>query len=291
MSAPDTRDPASGVDTTGHEWDGIRELNNPLPKWWLYVFYASILCAAIYWLVMPAWPLASTYTKGWLGYSQREAALADRDAALVARAAHGAPLLSVRPDQISGNAALLEFALANGKAAFGDNCAACHGAGGGGAKGFPNLQDDDWLHGVSIDQILQTIRVGVRSSSPDTLGAVAMPAFGRDGLLKRDEIVNVAAFSRTLSRLAPDPSADLEAGGRLFATQCASCHGAGGEGKREIGAPRLNDAIWLYGGDQKTIVETLTNGRAGVMPAWDGKLDEATLRSLAVYVRSLGGAQ
>ncbi|RXF73184.1 cytochrome-c oxidase, cbb3-type subunit III [Hansschlegelia zhihuaiae] len=291
MSAADRRDATSGVDTTGHEWDGIRELNNPLPKWWLYIFYASIAWAVVYWIVMPAWPLASTYTKGLLGYSQREAVLADRDEALAERAAHGAPLLKVTPEQISKDSGLLEFALANGKAAFGDNCAGCHGAGGGGARGFPNLQDDDWLHGGSIDEILRTIRVGVRSTSPETLGGVSMPAFGRDGSLKRDEIENVAAFVRTLSSLAPAPTADVAAGGRIFATRCASCHGAKGEGNREMGAPRLNDAIWLYGSDQKAIVETLATGRAGVMPAWESKLDEATLRSLAVYVRSLGGAQ
>jgi cytochrome c oxidase cbb3-type subunit 3 len=289
MSTHPHVDPSSGVDTTGHEWDGIRELNNPLPRWWLYILYASIVYAIGYWILMPAWPLASDYTKGLLGYSQRAAVLADQAAHLSTRADHGKALLTAKLDAIPSDPALLEFAMANGKAAFGDNCAGCHGANGGGAKGYPNLQDDDWLHGGAPEDVLKTIAVGVRSTSPDTLGGAPMPAFGRDGTLKRAEVQNVAAYVRTLSNLAAPVGTDPVAGSQIFAAQCASCHGSKGEGSREMGAPRLNDPIWLYGGDQKTLVETVTNGRAGVMPAWESKLDEATLKSLAVYVRSLGG--
>lgn len=284
-------DPQAGVGTTGHEWDGIEELNNPLPKWWLYILYASIVWAALYWIAMPAWPLVSSYTSGLLGYSQRETVLAERDADLAARSAQAQALLTTRLEDIPANPALLEFAMANGKAAFAANCVPCHGAGGGGAKGYPNLQDDEWLHGGSAEQVLKTISEGVRSTSPDTLGAVAMPAFGRDGRLTYDEIRDVAAYVRTLSGLAPHEGADLKAGGALFAAHCASCHGPAGQGDQQVGAPRLSDAIWLFGGDEKTIAETVAHGRAGVMPTWRGKLDDATLRSLVVYVRSLGGGQ
>ncbi|ODN72354.1 cytochrome-c oxidase, cbb3-type subunit III [Methylobrevis pamukkalensis] len=290
MAHHDDIDEVSGVSTTGHEWDGIRELNNPLPKWWLYVFYASIVWSVGYYFVYPSWPMVTDYTRGFLGYSQREAALADHAAGIETRMAAGAGLSDASIAEIQATPELLTFAMANGKAAFGDNCAPCHGSGATGSKGYPNLQDDDWLWGGSLEAIEQTIAVGIRSTSDDTRLS-DMPAFGRDELLDKDQIRLVANYVRSLSGLETAADLDLAAGGQVYAENCAACHGETGEGNPELGAPRLSDAIWLYGSDQATIVETVTNSRMGVMPTWTGKLDPITIKSLAVYVHNLGGGQ
>ncbi|WP_075214960.1 cytochrome-c oxidase, cbb3-type subunit III [Mongoliimonas terrestris] len=281
-------DHVSGVTTTGHEWDGIKELNNPLPKWWLYLFYICIVWSFGYFLLYPAWPTLTGYTTGLLGYSQREAALNAVAEGAATRIAAGQGLLDAPLETIQNDPKLLEFAMANGKAAFGDNCAPCHGSGATGAKGYPNLQDDDWLWGGSLDTIHETLRVGIRSTHEETRIS-DMPAFGRDGLLERDQIKTVAAYVLSLSGLPAPEGADLAAGETLFVENCASCHGEKGEGMQEMGAPNLADAIWLYGSDEATVVETITNARRGVMPAWAGRLDPVTIKSLAVYVHALGG--
>lgn len=279
-------DRLSGVSTTGHEWDGLKELNHPLPKWWLYVWYATILWALVYFVLYPSWPLVSSYTTGLLGYSQRQAALDSVAAGQAARAEFGKGLADAPLAEIKSNPKLLEFAMANGKAAFGDNCAPCHGSGATGGPGFPSLQDDDWIWGGKLEDIHQTLLVGVRSTHPDTRVS-DMPAFGKDGILKKDEIADVADFVLSLSGKAPaNPK-----GKQLYADNCAACHGDGGEGNVEVGAPRLNDAIWLYGGTKEKVVETITNARRGVMPAWAQRLDPVTIKSLAVYVHSLGGGK
>ena len=173
---------------------------------------------------------------------------------------------------------------------FGDNCAPCHGSGAAGAKGFPNLNDDDWLWGGSLDQIMQTIRYGVRSGHAKAHEG-QMLAFGKDGMLKSDQIVTVANHVRSLSGLPTRPRYDAAAGAKIFAENCATCHGDTGKGNQEVGAPDLTDKIWLYGSDEAALIETITNGRGGVMPAWDGRLDPVTLKAMAVYVHSLGGGK
>ncbi|SON58309.1 Cytochrome c oxidase subunit III [Hartmannibacter diazotrophicus] len=290
MAHHDDIDDVSGVSTTGHEWDGIKELNNPLPKWWLYVFYASIVWAIGYYVVYPSWPLMTDYTRGVLGYSQRAAALANYQAGVDARAVEGKGLADASLEQIQANPDELAFAMANGKAAFGDNCAPCHGSGATGSVGYPNLQDDDWLWGGSLEAIQETITVGIRSTSEDTRDT-QMPAFGRDELLDKTQIRQVADYVRSLSGLEVPADVDLKAGAQVFADNCASCHGENGEGMQELGAPRLNDAIWLYGSDEASVIETVTNARKGVMPTWGGKLDPVTIKSLAIYVHNLGGGQ
>lgn len=290
MTHHDDVDPHTGTHTTGHEWDGIKELNTPLPKWWLNIFYLCILFAVGYWILMPSWPLVSSYSKGLLGYSVRGAVLDEVKQDLAARAEHGKALATASLQDIVKTPAMLEYAMANGKAAFANNCAPCHGAGGGGAKGYPNLQADRWLFGGTLDQILHTITVGIRSTSPDTQGT-QMPAFGRDGILTPAQIANVAGYVRSLSGQTIAKELDLKAGAQTFADNCVACHGDKGQGNQEIGAPKLASSVWLYGGDQKTVVETITNARAGVMPTWGGKLDPVTLKSLAVYVHSFGGGQ
>jgi cytochrome c oxidase cbb3-type subunit 3 len=283
-------DDVSGTSTTGHEWDGIKELNTPLPRWWVITFYACIVWAVGYWIVYPAWPLVSGYTSGILHYSSRADVAVElanlekiRGAKMVTLGA--APLADIEKDP-----ALLALARARGKAVFGDNCAPCHGSGGAGAKGYPNLNDDDWLWGGSLDQIMQTIEFGARSGHANTHEG-AMLAFGKEGILKSGEIGTVANYVRSLSGLPTSSGYDATAGKKIFAENCVSCHGDAGKGNPEVGAPNLTDKIWLYGSDEATIIETITNGRSGVMPAWVGRLDPSTIKALAVYVHSLGGGQ
>lgn len=283
-------DAETGTATTGHEWDGIRELNTPLPRWWLWMFYATIVWSVGYWVVYPSWPLVSSYTAGVLGWSSRDAVVADLAELRAQRGAMMERLASATPAQIAADPQLLDFARAQGRTAFGDNCAPCHGSGGGGAKGYPNLNDDDWLWGGKLDDIATTLRHGIRSTDAKTrLGS--MPAFGRDGMMKRPDIETVADYVRSIAGLPVDAKADLAAGRKIFLDNCASCHGDGGKGNRDMGAPDLTDKIWLYGSDKNTIVEGIWNGRGGVMPAWAGRLDDTTIKALTVFVHTLGGGE
>jgi len=275
---------------TGHAWDGIEELNSPLPRWWLWTFYATILWAFAYWIFYPAWPTISSYTSGVLGYSTRGQVAADLADLRAIRGAKGAALQQVSLADIEKDPVLLAFAQAQGKAAFGNNCAPCHGVGATGAKGYPNLNDDDWLWGGTLKEIVESIAYGVRSGNAKAHES-AMPAFGKDGLLKPNEIVTVANYVRSLSGLSVRPGVDLAAGKKIFADNCAVCHGADGTGNQELGAPNLTDRIWLYGPDEATIIETISNSRSGVMPAWAGRLDPGTINALAVYVHTLGGGK
>lgn len=280
-------DRVSGVETTGHEWDGLKELNNPLPKWWLYLFYACIIWSVGYYFFYPSWPLVQSYTTGLLNHSQRLEALDVTAAGAKARLANATGLADATVAQIKADPKLLEFAMANGKAAFGDNCSPCHGSGATGGPGFPSLQDDDWLWGGKLDDIYQTIRFGIRSTPSDTRTS-QMPAFGKDGVLKKDEIEQVADFVLSLS----DPAVKgADKGKQIFADNCAACHGDAGKGNQELGAPNLTDKIWLYGGTKAAIVAQVTNPQHGVMPAWEGRLDPITIKSLAVYIHSLGGGK
>ena len=283
-------DGVSGTATTGHEWDGIKELNTPLPRWWVVTFYLTIIWAVGYWVVYPAWPLLWGNTPGILHYSSRadvavELANLDKIRGEKMTALAAASLADIEKDP-----ALLALARARGKTVFGDNCAPCHGSGAAGAKGYPNLNDDDWLWGGSLDQIMQTIRYGVRSGHSKAHEG-QMLAFGKDGVLKPDQIVNVANYVRSFSGLSTRPGYDAAAGAKLFADNCVACHGDNAKGNQELGAPDLTDKIWLYGSDEATLIETITNGRAGVMPAWEGRLDPVTLKAMAVYVHSLGGGK
>ena len=282
-------DEISGTETTGHEWDGIRELNNPLPRWWLWTWLVCILWAIGYWVLMPAWPMVSNYTHGLLGYSQRrtvEKAVADEG---LKQAVFKTQLLKTDIGKIEQNPELLQFAMAAGSAAFANNCAPCHGSGAAGSKGYPNLNDDDWLWGGKLTDIQQTIRFGIRAQNDQTRMNM-MPAFLKDGILKPNEMTDAIEFVRQISG-QEFKAAGAARGKKVFAEQCVACHGDNGKGNIEMGAPNLTDAIWLYGGDRKTLTQTLSFGRGGVMPAWEGRLDPATIVSLAVYVHSLGGGK
>jgi len=282
-------DEISGTETTGHDWDGIQELNTPLPRWWLVVFYACIVWAIGYWIAMPAWPLLHGYTHGLLNHSQRDDVTANVQALKNARAAKEHELTKASLQQIQSNPDLLQFAMAEGKSAFGDNCAPCHGSGGQGAHGYPNLNDDFWLWGGKLEDIQHTITVGVRSTSSETRQS-QMPAFGHDAILKPGQIGDLTEYVVHLSGRAANPAA-VQRAAKLFADNCAACHGAEGKGNREFGAPNLTDNDWLYGPNREDIHDQIWNGHGGVMPTWGGRLSPETIKSLAVYVHSLGGGE
>jgi cytochrome c oxidase cbb3-type subunit 3 len=216
--------------------------------------------------------------------------VADLAALKAQRGAMADRVASASLQEIVDDQQLLAFARAQGRAAFADNCAPCHGTGGGGAKGYPNLNDDDWIWGGKLDDVTLSIRHGIRST--DDKGRQGnMPAFGREGKLKRPEISAVADYVRSLAKLPVAAGADLTLGAKVFADNCASCHGAEGKGNRELGALNLTDAIWLYGPSKETIMDGVWNGRGSVMPAWSGRLDDSTIKALTVYVHTLGGGE
>lgn len=282
-------DPVTGTATTGHVWDGIQELNTPLPRWWLWVFYATIVWAVGYWIVYPAWPLVASATNGLFGWHSREAVVSDLDALKAQRGPMVGRLAAASLPEILADPQLLAFARAQGRPAFAENCAPCHGIGAGGAKGYPNLNDDDWIWGGKIEDIAETIRHGVRSGDANGRQGPVMPAFGRDGLLKIADVNNVVEYVRSLANLPVDPKADFAAGKKVYADNCVTCHGADGKGNRDVGAPNLTDAVWLFGNDKAAMVDGIWNGRGGVMPGWGGRLDDPTIKALAVYVHTLGG--
>ncbi|MCC7305124.1 MAG: cytochrome-c oxidase, cbb3-type subunit III [Alphaproteobacteria bacterium] len=281
-------DKISGVETTGHEWDGLKELNNPAPRWWLWVFYATIIWSVGYWVVYPSWPTISGATEGAFGWTQFKKLEKEQAEIAAIQKAHLGKFTNASLQDIMNDPELYAFAMAGGKTAFKENCATCHGSGGAGAKGYPNLNDDDWLWGGTVDDIFFTIKNGIRGTGEDTRIS-QMPAFGKDGLLKPDEINAVTDYVLTLSGGAPKST--HEQGRQIFAQNCASCHGAEGRGGREFGAPNLADQIWLYGGSRQAVHETVFYARKGVMPTWKGRLDENMMKMLAVYVHELGGGE
>ncbi|WP_425099765.1 cytochrome-c oxidase, cbb3-type subunit III [Tropicibacter sp. S64] len=279
-------------ETTGHSWDGIQEYNKPLPKWWLYTFYACIVWGIGYTIAYPAWPLVNSATAGVLGYSTRGEVAEEIARVEESNAAINEKLASVELTAIADDPELNTYAQNAGAAVFKTWCAQCHGAGANGAKGYPNLLDDDWLWGGSIEAIHTTITVGVRQpSDEDWVRQSQMPAFGRDELLEEEQITQVVNYVMTLSGGEPNDASLVEAGATVFADNCASCHGEDGGGDRAQGAPRLNDPITLYGDDYDTLMETVHNARYGVMPNWNERLSEAEIRAVATYVHGLGGGE
>jgi len=274
--------------TTGHEWDGIKELDNPLPRWWLWTWYLSIAVAIVYWLLMPAWPGIQGYTKGLMGQSDRAdvvKALADLK---LQRGAQARNLERASLEEIERDPHMQEYAFAVGQSVFGDNCATCHGAGGVGSKGYANLRDDIWLWGGTPDNILHTITVGVRSGAEDR--TTKMPAFGRDEMLKPDQIDDLTNYVLVLSGQPANAAAAARVK-TLYVDQCSNCHGLDGRGNMVKGAPNLTDAEWLYGGDRAAIRGQIFAGKGGVMPAWGSRFDPATLKALAVYIHANAGGQ
>lgn len=282
-------DTATQTETTGHEWDGIKELDTPMPRWWLWTFYATIVWGVIYTILMPAWPLISGATPGLLGYSSRANVAADIDAARAANAALDARLLQTDLGAVADDPELLRFATAGGGAVFRNQCSQCHGRGGAGALGgYPNLNDDDWLWGGTVDDIRQTVTHGIRYEADGDTRFSQMPAFGE--ILAADEIDGLVQYVRSLSGL--DHDAALAAGAtQTFADNCAVCHGDAGQGDRTQGAPSLSDPIWLYGADPETLHTTIAQARFGVMPAFATRLSDSEIAKVTFYVHSLGGGE
>ena len=284
------------IGTTGHSWDGIEELNNPLPRWWLWILYATIVWGVGYTIAYPAWPMISGATPGLLGYSTRANVAADIAAVEAANAELMDQLATVDLASLPGNEALHSLAINGGAAVFRANCSQCHGSGAAGvqASGYPSLLDDDWLWDGTIDEIAYTVANGIRNEQSPDARWTQMPAFGE--MLSGEEIGQIVAHVQAIS--GQDHDATLAtAGSPLFLDNCSACHGEAGEGNRDMGAPRLNDAIWLYGGDADTLTETITNSRFGVMPAWSeewrsaGGLSAAEVNAVAAYVHQLGGGE
>lgn len=289
MASKIEKDAISGTDTTGHEWDGLKELNTPLPKWWLYTFYATIAFSLVWVVLYPAFPIWGA--RGTLGWIAREAVQEDVTAAQDRMAPMMNRIRQATPEQILANEDLRRFAIAGGRVLFANNCAACHGAGGQGQTGgYPTLADDEWIWGGSLDAIKHTIMHGIRSNESDDQRQGPMPRFGADGTLTTAQIGDVAQFVLSLTNRATDQAA-VGRGRTLFEENCASCHADNGHGNRDLGAPNLADQVWLYGGDDASIVRSVTNGRGGVMPSWQGRLDPAAINMLTVYVHQLGGGE
>jgi cytochrome c oxidase cbb3-type subunit 3 len=289
MPTKGEKDSVTGTETTGHEWDGIKELNTPLPRWWLWVFYVTIIWSVVYWVLYPAIPTLSGYTRGLIGYNQREELQEQLAAAQEQRAGFMTGIRDSGLHQILDDPELLSVAFMGGRAAFADNCAPCHGLGGAGQRGYPSLADDEWLWGGSLDEIHFTLLHGIRADN-DQSRISEMPAFGALGMLGRAEIADVAQHILDYTGRATDAAA-AERGAAVFAAQCASCHGEDGGGNIELGAPALNDEIWLFGGERAEIIAQIHQPKHGVMPAWDNRLDDTTIKMLTVYVHSLGGGQ
>ncbi|WP_333816623.1 cytochrome-c oxidase, cbb3-type subunit III [Tabrizicola sp.] len=280
------------VETTGHSWDGIEEYNNPLPRWWVWVFYATIVWGIGYTVAYPAWPLISGATPGLLGASTRADVEVEIAAVDKANATIKDKLVAADLNAIGADPELAGYAERAGAAVFRTNCAQCHGSGAAGfeGKGYPNLLDDDWLWGGTMEDIHTTVTHGIRNTTDPDARYSEMPKFGTDGILDETQIAQVAEHVLAISGQDHD-AALAAAGATVFADNCAACHGDDGKGDRSQGAPNLTDAIWLYGGSREKIIETVTKARFGVMPNWNQRLSEDEIRAVAYYVHSRGGGE
>ena len=280
------------VETTGHSWDGIEEYNNPLPRWWVWVFYATIVWGIGYTVAYPAWPLITGATPGLLGASTRADVEVEIAAVDKANAAIKDKLVAADLTAIGADPELAGYAERAGAAVFRTNCAQCHGSGAAGfeGKGYPNLLDDDWLWGGTMEDIHLTVTHGIRNTTDADARYSEMPKFGTDGILDETQIAQVAEHVLAISGQEHDATLAAE-GATVFADNCAACHMEDGSGDRAQGAPKLTDAIWLYGGSREKIIETVTKARFGVMPNWNQRLSEDEIRAVAYYVHSRGGGE
>jgi len=278
------------VETTGHQWDGIEEYNNPLPRWWVWVFYATIVWGIGYTIAYPAWPLIKEATPGLLGASTRADVKAEIKAFDDANAAIKERLISADLDAIGADPELAAFASRAGAAVFRTNCSTCHGSGAAGfeGKGYPNLLDNDWLWGGTMEDIHLTITHGIRHNDDSRYSE--MPKFGADGILDETQVAQVVEHVLSLSGQEHDAALAAE-GATIYLDNCSSCHMEDGSGERALGAPALNDQIWLYGGSRAAVTESVVNARFGVMPNWNERLSEDAIRAVVFYVHGLGGGE
>lgn len=278
-------DEPTGTEFVGHEWDGIEELNTPLPRWWLWTFYATVAWGLAYSVAYPAWPMIDQATEGMMGWTSRGQLAQDMAAAEQGREGVRAQIAALPLAQLADNPDLLQKAVAGGAAAFKVNCVQCHSAGAAGSPGYPNLNDDDWLWGGDLEAIEFTIRHGIRWDGDDRARFSLMPGF--NGIFSDAQVNSIVSHVRSLSGQGQSNAI----GAQLYADNCLACHGADGGGDRFQGAPALNDAIWLYGSEASDIRAQVLNPRHGVMPGWQDRLDPVTIKMLAAYVHSLGGGE
>ena len=289
MAEPRIDEP-TGTPTVGHEWDGIEELDTPMPRWWLWTLFATIVWAVVYCVLFPAWPMLNSATIGVLGWSSHAQLAAETEAERVRKAPLQLAMARIPVERLNADSRLMQAAIEGGRAAFKVHCVQCHGSGAAGSKGYPNLNDDDWLWGGNIKQIHTTLVNGVRQPGNTETRISQMPAFGRDGILDAAQVQDVVSYVRVVAR-QEKPGVSARRGAAIFAENCVVCHAANATGNRAVGAPNLTDAIWLFGGDRDALTQTVTNARYGVMPAWDTRLDSVTIKMLAAYVHSLGGGE
>lgn len=286
------RDPHTGHMTTGHDWNGIKELNTPVPRPVWFFLIATFLFSVVLWILMPTWPLGLTYTKGLLGIDQRDVVTEDVQQAAARRASDWADEIAARDfASIQSDEALMGTVRETGRTLFGDNCLVCHGAEARGGPGFPSLTGGAWLWGGSPEEVAETIRVGINSDHPETRVS-QMLAFGRDQMLDRQAILDVTAYVQSLSGAGSAGTGDtatLAAGKTVFTENCAACHGDDGRGMKEMGAPDLTDDLWIYGGNRDAIYRSIFHGRQGHMPHWEGRLSEVDRKVLTLYLLDLGG--
>jgi cytochrome c oxidase cbb3-type subunit 3 len=287
------RDPVTGQMTTGHEWNGIKELYTPVPRVVIFFLVTTILFAAGYWVLMPAWPLGTTYTKGLLRVDQKTSVERQVEEAAAERSAWTHKIDAMDFAAVRSDPAMMKIVRENGSTLFGDNCAACHGTAAKGGPGFPNLRAGAWLWGGDPETVAETLRVGINSTNEETRVS-QMLAFGRDGILDRKQIADVVAYVRSLGDASDSvqaPSESIAAGREVFAANCVACHGDDAKGNRDLGAPDLTDETWIYGGDVQSIQTTVFAGRQGYMPHWEDRLSATERKILALYVLSLSEAR
>ncbi|WP_417317178.1 cytochrome-c oxidase, cbb3-type subunit III [Emcibacter sp.] len=283
------RDPYSGYLTTGHEWDGITELNRPVPRViWLFLL-ATFLFALVWWVLMPSWPLGESYTKGILSEDQKKRLAQELAETENKRAQWQQLIVAGTYEKLLADPQIMPITQETGKALFGDNCAVCHGVKANGGPGFPSLTDQSWIWGGTAENIAETIRVGINSDHEDSRMS-QMLAFGRDGMLAPAEISKVITYILSLPdphSVPPEAAPAISEGAQIFSENCASCHGETGQGNIELGAPNLIDDFWIYGGDRQSIYETIYRGRTGQMPQWEHRLSPAERKLLVLYILNL----
>lgn len=285
------RDPYTGHMTTGHEWNGITELNTPVPRAVYFFLAVTAAFAVVYWLLMPAWPVGKTYTRGLLGLDDRSGVAEELRQAASAREVWAQRIEKSDYNAIQSDAALMSVVRETGRTLFNDNCSVCHGANGKGSPGYPALTSGSWLWGGDPETVAETLRVGINSSHSETRTS-QMLAFGRDQVLSRSDIEALVTYIQDLSTQSQSRAPKTSPGGQeIFTANCVSCHGENGSGNSDLGAPNLTDPFWIYGGDRQSIYTSIYQGRQGHMPHWEDRLSPLERKTLTLYVLDLRSPQ